>query len=95
MPTGTQGPSRPWDKLQTTSRNSTGLPEGRLSGSKRLLTNLRGIFTENRDCSDPRTPQDVQGTLRKSRSQVPRPHRANSLRSGTTSRRSPTRRKGH
>ncbi|OWM90778.1 hypothetical protein CDL15_Pgr002701 [Punica granatum] len=34
-PTDTQGPSRPWDKLQTTIRNSAGLPEGRFSDSKR------------------------------------------------------------
>ncbi|PKI64533.1 hypothetical protein CRG98_015096 [Punica granatum] len=34
-PTDTQGPSRPWDKLQTTIRNFTGLPEGRFSDSKR------------------------------------------------------------
>ncbi|PKI73016.1 hypothetical protein CRG98_006591 [Punica granatum] len=58
-----------------TIRNSTGFPEGRLSGSKRLPTNFRGTFTENRDHSDPRTPQDNRGTLRKLRSQVPRSFR--------------------
>ncbi|PKI65589.1 hypothetical protein CRG98_014089 [Punica granatum] len=59
----------------------TGLPgsdpltrflEGRFSGSDRLPVNLQGTFTENRDHSDPRTPQDIRGTLRKPRSQVPR-----------------------
>ncbi|OWM77042.1 hypothetical protein CDL15_Pgr002682 [Punica granatum] len=94
-PTSTQGPPGSWNKLQTTFRNSTGLPEGRFNGSKRLSVNLRGTFTENRDHSDPRTPQDIQGTTGKARSQVIRSSRANGLRSGTTSRRSPTRRKGH
>ncbi|PKI45014.1 hypothetical protein CRG98_034586 [Punica granatum] len=65
-----------------TIRNSTGLPEGRLSGSKRLPMNLRGTFTENRDHSDPRTPQDIRGTMRKPRSQVPRSSWANGLRRG-------------
>ncbi|PKI35907.1 hypothetical protein CRG98_043706 [Punica granatum] len=92
---GTQGPPRSWDKLQTTIRNPTRLPEGRFSRSKRLPTNLRGTFTENRDHSDPRTPQDIRGTLRKPRSQVPRSSRGNGLRSETTSQRSPTRQKGH
>ncbi|PKI70818.1 hypothetical protein CRG98_008785 [Punica granatum] len=50
---GTQGPPKSWDKLQTTIRNSTRLPEGRFSGSKRLPMNLRGTFTENIDHSDP------------------------------------------
>ncbi|PKI65805.1 hypothetical protein CRG98_013810 [Punica granatum] len=83
-----------WNKLQTTFRNSTGLPEGRFNGRKRLPMNLRGTFTENRDHSDPQTPQDIRGTLRKLRSQVPRSSRGNGLRSKTTSQRSPTRQKG-
>ncbi|PKI46027.1 hypothetical protein CRG98_033582 [Punica granatum] len=82
---GTQGPPGSWNKLQTTFRNSTGLPEGRFSGSKRLPMNLRGTFTENRDHSDPQTPQDIRGTLRKLRSQVPRSSQGNGLRSKTTS----------
>ncbi|PKI73790.1 hypothetical protein CRG98_005823 [Punica granatum] len=65
-------------------------PEGRFSGSKRLPVNLRGTSTEIRDPSDPRTPQDIRGTLRKPRSQVPRSSWGNGLRSGTTSQRSPT-----
>ncbi|OWM87030.1 hypothetical protein CDL15_Pgr006194 [Punica granatum] len=55
-----------------TFRNSTGFPEGRFNGSERLPTNLRGTFTENRDHSGPRTPQDIRETLKKPRSQVPR-----------------------
>ncbi|OWM74041.1 hypothetical protein CDL15_Pgr004915 [Punica granatum] len=43
----------------------TRLPEERSNGSECLLANLRGTFTENRDHSDPRTPQDIQETLRK------------------------------
>ncbi|PKI45453.1 hypothetical protein CRG98_034155 [Punica granatum] len=57
-------------------------------------TNLRGTSTENRDRNDPRAPQDIRRTLRKPRPQVPRHSRANGLRSGTMSRRSPTRREG-
>ncbi|PKI60964.1 hypothetical protein CRG98_018640 [Punica granatum] len=91
----TQGLPGSWNKLQTTFRNSTGFLEGRFSGSKRLPVNLRGTSTENRDHSDPRTPQDIRGTLRKPRSQVPRSSRGNGLRSGTTSQRSPTRQKAH
>ncbi|OWM84619.1 hypothetical protein CDL15_Pgr005045 [Punica granatum] len=94
-PTGTQEPSRPWDKLQTIIRNSIGLPEGRFGGSKHIPTNLRGTFTENRDRSDSRTPQDIQGALRKSRAQVPRPPRANDPRSRATSQRSPAGQKGN
>ncbi|OWM90283.1 hypothetical protein CDL15_Pgr005070 [Punica granatum] len=93
--TGTQGLPGSWKKLQTTFRNSTGFPEGRFSGSKGLPVNLRGTSTENKDHSDPRTPQDIRRTLRKPRSQVPRSSRGNGLRSGTTSQRSPTRQKGH
>ncbi|OWM64349.1 hypothetical protein CDL15_Pgr009272 [Punica granatum] len=55
-----------------TFRNSTGFPEGRFNRSKRLPVNLRGTFIENRDHSDPRTPQDIRETLKKPRSQVPR-----------------------
>ncbi|PKI35321.1 hypothetical protein CRG98_044289 [Punica granatum] len=73
----------------------TRLPEERSSGSERLPANLRGTFTESRDHSDSRTPQSIRGTLRKPQSQVPRPSRANGLRSGTTSQRSHTRQKGH
>ncbi|OWM77830.1 hypothetical protein CDL15_Pgr009377 [Punica granatum] len=87
--TGTQGPPGSWNKPQTTFRNSTGLPEGRFSGSKCLPVNIRGTFTENRDHSDPRTPQVIRGTTEKARSQAIRSSRANGLRSGTTSRRSP------
>ncbi|PKI65587.1 hypothetical protein CRG98_014087 [Punica granatum] len=72
-----------------------GFPEGRFSGSDRPPVNLRGTFTENRDHSDPRTPQDIWGTLRKPRLQVPRSSRGNGLRSRTTSQRSPTRQKAH
>ncbi|PKI52025.1 hypothetical protein CRG98_027580 [Punica granatum] len=81
----------------------TGLPgpdpltrfsEGRFSGNKRLPVNLRGTSTENKDPNDPRTPQDIRGTLRKPRSQVPMSSRANGLRSRTTSQRSHTRQKG-
>ncbi|PKI39828.1 hypothetical protein CRG98_039781 [Punica granatum] len=94
-PAGIQGPPGSWNKLQTTFRNSTGFPEGRFSGSKRFPVDLRGTFTGNRDHSDPRTPQDIRGTLRKPRSQVPRSSRGDDLRSGTTSQRSHTRQKGH
>ncbi|OWM84365.1 hypothetical protein CDL15_Pgr021934 [Punica granatum] len=45
--------------------------------------------------NDPRAPQDIQGTLRKSRSQVPRPPRANGPRPRATSQRSPAGHKGH
>ncbi|PKI75901.1 hypothetical protein CRG98_003700 [Punica granatum] len=76
-PTGTQGPPRSGNKLQMTFRSSTGFPEGRFSGHERLPVSLRGTSTENRDHNDPRAPQDIRGTLRKSRSQVPRPPRAN------------------
>ncbi|OWM72487.1 hypothetical protein CDL15_Pgr021926 [Punica granatum] len=65
-----------------TFRNPTRLPEGRFSGHERLPASLRGTSTKNRDHNgpraphnEPRTPQDIQGTLRKSRSQVPRPSR--------------------
>ncbi|PKI42304.1 hypothetical protein CRG98_037304 [Punica granatum] len=50
----------------------SGFPEGRFSGRKRLPANVRGTLMENRDHSDPRTPRDIPGTLRKPRSQVPR-----------------------
>ncbi|OWM80565.1 hypothetical protein CDL15_Pgr019149 [Punica granatum] len=53
-----------------TFRNSTGVLEGRFSGRKCLLANLQDTFMENRDHSDPRTPQDVRETLKKPRSQV-------------------------
>ncbi|PKI49421.1 hypothetical protein CRG98_030191 [Punica granatum] len=82
-------------------RSSDDLPEfdlvsrGAFSGHKRLPAGLRGTSTENRDHSDPRAPRDIQGTLRKSRSQVPRPPRANSPRPRVTSQRSPTGQKGH
>ncbi|PKI68472.1 hypothetical protein CRG98_011161 [Punica granatum] len=92
---GTQGPPGSWNKLQTNSWNSTGFPEGRFGGSDRLPVNLRGTSTENRDHSDPRTPQDIRETLRKPRSQVPRSSRDNGLRLRTTSQRSHTRQKGH
>ncbi|PKI73018.1 hypothetical protein CRG98_006593 [Punica granatum] len=82
---GTQGLSGSSNKLQTTFRNSTGFPDGRFSGSKCLSANLRGTSIKNRDHSDPRTPQDIQGTLRKLRSQVPRSSRGKGLRSETTS----------
>ncbi|PKI69355.1 hypothetical protein CRG98_010237 [Punica granatum] len=48
-----KGPSRSRDKVQTTIRNSTELPDGRFSGSERLPMNLRGTFTENRDHNIP------------------------------------------
>ncbi|PKI40911.1 hypothetical protein CRG98_038709 [Punica granatum] len=73
----------------------TRFPDGRFNGNDRLPVNLRGTFTENRDHSDSRKPQDIWGTLRKPRSQVPRSSRGNGLRSGTTSQRSPTRQKAH
>ncbi|PKI49287.1 hypothetical protein CRG98_030330 [Punica granatum] len=63
-----------------TFRNSTGFPEGRFSGHKRLLANLRGTFMDNRDHSDPRTPRDTRETLRKPRYQVPRSPPANAVR---------------
>ncbi|OWM76821.1 hypothetical protein CDL15_Pgr017214 [Punica granatum] len=78
-----------------TLRNSTWLPEGRSSGHKRLPASLRGIFMANRDHSDPRTPRDIQETLRKPRSQVPKSPPANGLRSGTASQRSRTGQKVH
>ncbi|OWM72566.1 hypothetical protein CDL15_Pgr005035 [Punica granatum] len=94
-PTGTQGPPGSWNKLQMTFRNSTGFPKGRFSGRKRLLANLWGTIMKDRDHSDPRTPRDIRGTLRKPRSRVPRSSRTNGLRSRTTSQRSLARRKGH
>ncbi|PKI74109.1 hypothetical protein CRG98_005488 [Punica granatum] len=94
-PTCTQGLPGSWNKLQMTFRNSTGFPEGRFSGRKRLLANLRGTVMEDRDHGDPRTRRDIRGTLRKPRSRVPRSSRANGLQSRTTSQRSPTRQKGH
>ncbi|PKI76741.1 hypothetical protein CRG98_002872 [Punica granatum] len=79
-----------------TFRNSTWFPEGCSSGHERLPASLRGTSTKNRDHNnpraphnDPRAPQDIQGTLRKSRSQVPRPPRANGPRPRATSQRSP------
>ncbi|OWM87137.1 hypothetical protein CDL15_Pgr024027 [Punica granatum] len=64
-----------------------------LRGSPRdvsvVANDLRGTITENRDHCDSRTPQDVQGTLRKPQSKVPRSSRANGLRPGTRSQRSP------
>ncbi|PKI78542.1 hypothetical protein CRG98_001049 [Punica granatum] len=92
---GTQGPPGSGNKLQMTFRNSTWSPEGRFSGHKCLPASLRGTSTENRDHNDPRALRDIQGTLRKPRSQVPRSSRANDLRPGATSQRSPTRQKGH
>ncbi|PKI46852.1 hypothetical protein CRG98_032748 [Punica granatum] len=71
-PTGTQGSPRSGNKLQTTSWNSTRFPEGHFNGHECFPASLRGTSTENRDRSDSRTPQDIQGILRKSRSQVPR-----------------------
>ncbi|PKI50070.1 hypothetical protein CRG98_029539 [Punica granatum] len=95
VPGASRGLPGSWNKLQTTSRNSIGFPEGCFSGRKCLPVNLRGTSTENRDHRDPRTPQDIRGTLRKPRSQVPRSSRGNGLRSGMTSQRFPTRQKGH
>ncbi|OWM72653.1 hypothetical protein CDL15_Pgr027189 [Punica granatum] len=94
-PTGTQGPPRSGNKLQMTFRNLTRFLEGRFSGHERLPASLRGTSTENRDHNDPRAPQGIQETLRKPRSKVPRSSRANGLRLGTTSQRSPTGRKSH
>ncbi|OWM78297.1 hypothetical protein CDL15_Pgr003895 [Punica granatum] len=88
-PTGTQGSPESGNKLQMTFRNSTRFPEGRFSDHDRLPASLRGTSTESRDHNDPRTSQDIQGTLRKPRSKVPRSSRANGLRPGTTSQRSP------
>ncbi|OWM84571.1 hypothetical protein CDL15_Pgr011727 [Punica granatum] len=93
--TGTQGPPRSGNKLQMTFRNSTWFPEERFNGHECLPASLRGAPTENRDHNDPRAPQDIQGTLRKSRSQVPRPPRANGPRPRATSQRSPTGHKSH
>ncbi|PKI47120.1 hypothetical protein CRG98_032489 [Punica granatum] len=76
-----------------TLRNSTWSPEGRFNGYKRLPASLRGTSTENRDHNNPRTPRDIQGALRKPRSQVPRPSRGSGLRPEATSQRSPTRQK--
>ncbi|PKI64538.1 hypothetical protein CRG98_015101 [Punica granatum] len=59
------GPPRSWDKLRTTIWNSTGLPEGRFSGSKRLPMNLRSTFTENRDHSDPPNTPGHSGNTEK------------------------------
>ncbi|PKI76953.1 hypothetical protein CRG98_002663 [Punica granatum] len=95
VPNPFAGPPRSGNKLQMTFRSSTGFLEGRFSGHECLPASLRGTPTENRDRSDPRAPQDIQGILRKSWSQVPRPSRANGLRSGTTSQRSFTGQKGH
>ncbi|PKI63334.1 hypothetical protein CRG98_016275 [Punica granatum] len=96
-PTSTQGPPGSGNKLQTTFRNSTWFPEGRFSGHERPPASLRGTSTKNRDHNDPRAPhneprapQDIQGTLRKSRSQVPRSSRAYGLCPRATSQRSPT-----
>ncbi|OWM75160.1 hypothetical protein CDL15_Pgr012646 [Punica granatum] len=94
-PTGTQGPPKSGNKLQMTFRNSTRFPEGRFSGHERLPASLWGTSTENRDHNDPRAPQDIQGTLRKPRSKVPRSSRADGLRPGTTSQQSPTGHMGH
>ncbi|PKI58498.1 hypothetical protein CRG98_021100 [Punica granatum] len=94
-PTDTQGPSRSGNKLQMTILNSTRLPEGRFSNHGRLPASLQGTSTKNRDHdgpraphNEPRTSQNIQGTLRKSQSQVPRPSRANGPRPRTTSQRS-------
>ncbi|PKI44051.1 hypothetical protein CRG98_035553 [Punica granatum] len=73
----------------------TRFPDGRFSGSKSLPVNLRGTSIENRGHNDPRTPQDIRGTLRKPWSQVPRSSWGNGLRLGTTSQRSSARQKGH
>ncbi|PKI49052.1 hypothetical protein CRG98_030552, partial [Punica granatum] len=75
----------------------TGLREARPidNGSQRLSVNLRGTFTENRDRNDSRTPRDIQRALRKPRSQILRPSRANGLRPEATSQRSPTGQKGY
>ncbi|PKI75960.1 hypothetical protein CRG98_003618 [Punica granatum] len=86
----TQGPPESGNKLQMTFRNSSRFPEGHFSGHDRLPASLRGTSTKNRDHNEPRAPQDIQGTLRKSRSQAPRPPRANGPRPRTTSQRSPT-----
>ncbi|PKI45185.1 hypothetical protein CRG98_034422 [Punica granatum] len=69
----------------------TGLREARSTdnGSQCLPVNLQGTFTENRDRNDSRTPRDLQRALRKPRSQVPRPSRANGLRPKATSQRPP------
>ncbi|PKI55782.1 hypothetical protein CRG98_023827 [Punica granatum] len=100
-PTGTQGPSKSGNKRQRTFRNPTRLPEGRFSGHERLPASLRGMSTKNRDHNgpraphnEPRTPQDIQGTLRKSRSQVPRPSWANGPRPRATGQRSLAGQKG-
>ncbi|PKI50908.1 hypothetical protein CRG98_028706 [Punica granatum] len=69
-------------------------PRSKPGGSQRLSVNLRGTFTENRDCNDSRTPRDIQRALRKPRSQVPRPSRANGLWPEVTSQRSPNGQKG-
>ncbi|PKI42985.1 hypothetical protein CRG98_036625 [Punica granatum] len=93
----TQGPSKSGNKLQMTFRNPTRLLEGRFSGHERLPASLRGTSTKNRGHNgpraphnEPRAPQDIQGTLRKSRSQVPRPSRANGPRPRATGQRSLT-----
>ncbi|PKI62015.1 hypothetical protein CRG98_017601 [Punica granatum] len=86
---GTQGPPRSGNKPQMTFRSSTWFPEGRSSGHERLLASLRGTSMGNREHNDPRAPQDVQRTLRKSRSKVPRSSRGNGPRPRTTSQRSP------
>ncbi|PKI78842.1 hypothetical protein CRG98_000767 [Punica granatum] len=78
-----------------TFRNSTGFPEERFSGHKRLPANLRGTFMENRDHNDPRTPRDTRETLRKPRSRVPRSSPANGLRLGTASQPSRAGQKAH
>ncbi|PKI40350.1 hypothetical protein CRG98_039258, partial [Punica granatum] len=70
------------------SRTSPGEPSGRAHGKTEITT----IPEHN---NDPRAPQDIQGTLRKSRSQVPRPPRANGPRPRATSQRSPMGHKGH
>ncbi|PKI61730.1 hypothetical protein CRG98_017874 [Punica granatum] len=88
-PTGTHGPPKSGNKLLIAIRNSTRFPEGRFSGRERLPASLRGTSTENSDHNDPRAPQDIQGTLRKPWSKVPRSSRANGLRPRTTSQRSP------
>ncbi|PKI67130.1 hypothetical protein CRG98_012458 [Punica granatum] len=93
-PTGTQGPPRSGNKLQMTFQNSTWFPEGRFSGHERLPASLRGTFTENRGHNDPRTSQDIQGTLGKPRSKVPTSSRANGLRPGAANQRSTPGQKG-
>ncbi|PKI32358.1 hypothetical protein CRG98_047251, partial [Punica granatum] len=92
---GTQGPLESGNKLQMTFRNSTRFPEGRFGDHDRLPASLRGTSTESRDHNEPRTSQDIQGTMRKLRSKVPRSPRAYGLRPRAMSQQSPAGHKGH